>query len=133
MIGLLPGGSAFIEIAEYTADVWERWKKRKPKEEDRREELQALAHVSAEQVEAAVQAAIEIEAAGQPPAVKRKLTSFLIEVQVVVRRTMLRNANLQRPNRVGQSANEQRQGFAAVFAAPDAAIQSRGIETAALD
>src|SRR5262245_59964192 len=89
----VPGGGTLIEVAEFSADVWERWKKLKPAEADRREELQALAHASAERVEAAVQAAIEAEATGQPAAVKRKLTVYLIQVQVAVRRTVCRPAD----------------------------------------
>src|SRR4051812_23054118 len=93
LAGLVPGGDALVEAVEFGADVWERWKKLKPAEADRREELQALAHASAERVEAAVQAAIQAEAAGQPAAVKRKLTTYLIEVQVAVRRTLCRPAD----------------------------------------
>ena len=90
LVCLVPGGDALIEVVEFGADVWERWKKQKPAEADRREELQALAHASAARVEAAVQAAIQDEAAGQPAAVKRKLTTYLIQVQVTVRRTLCR-------------------------------------------
>jgi hypothetical protein len=93
LVGLVPGGDALIEVVEFGADVWERWKKQKPGEADRREELQALAHASPERVEAAVQAAIQAEAAGQPAAVKRKLTTYLTQVQVAVRRTLCRPAD----------------------------------------
>src|SRR3954447_25948679 len=90
LVGLVPGGDALVEVVEFGADVWERWKKQKPAEAARREELQALAHASPERVGAAVQAAIQAEAAGQPAAVKRKLTTYLTEVQVTVRRTVCR-------------------------------------------
>ena len=82
-----------VEVVEFGADVWERWKKQKPSEADRREEVQALAHASAERVEAAVQAAIQDEAAGQPAAVKRQLTTYLIQVQVRVQRILCRPAD----------------------------------------
>src|SRR3989442_15245918 len=81
LANLVPGGGALIDVVEFGADVWERWKKQKPAEADRREELQAVAHASAERVEAAGQAAIQAEAAGQPAAVKRKLTTYLIQGQ----------------------------------------------------
>jgi formylglycine-generating enzyme required for sulfatase activity len=100
IVCLVPGGSALIEVVEFGTDVWERWKKQKPAEEDRREELRALAHASAERVAAAVQAAIQAEAAGQPAAVKRKLTTYLIQMQVAVRRTLCRPAD-----REGRSAD----------------------------
>ncbi len=90
LVALVPGGGALIEVVEFGADVWERWKKQNPAEADPREELQALAHATAERVEAAVQAAIQDEAAGQPAAVKRKLTTYLIQVQVQVRHTLYR-------------------------------------------
>src|SRR5207248_8159235 len=48
---------------------------------------------SPERVETAVQAAIQAEAAGQPAAVKRKLTIYLTQVQVAVRRTLCRPAD----------------------------------------
>jgi len=88
LVCLVPGGHAMLEVVEFSADVWERWKKQKPAEADRREELQALAQASAERIEAAVKAAIQAEAAGQPDAVKRMLATYLIQVQVAIRRTV---------------------------------------------
>jgi hypothetical protein len=95
LVGLVPCGDALLEAVEFGGEVWEKWKKQKPDEADRGEELQALAHASPERVGAAVQAAIKAEAAGQPAAVKRKLTTYLTQVQVTVRRTLCRSGDLR--------------------------------------
>src|SRR5260370_1864814 len=82
LVGLVPGGDALIEVVEFGAEVWERWKKQKPAEAARREELQALAHASPERVEAAVQAAIQAEAAGQPAPANRNPTTYLPQLHL---------------------------------------------------
>jgi N-acetylneuraminic acid mutarotase len=87
---VVPNDGGLFEVVEFGADVWVRWKKQKPVEADRREEIQALAHASPERVGAAVQAAIQAEAAGQPAAVKRTLTSYLTQVHDTVRRALSR-------------------------------------------
>jgi formylglycine-generating enzyme required for sulfatase activity len=90
LVSLVPGGDTLMDFGEYLVDVWDRWKKLKPYEPARREELQALVHASPDRVEAAVHAAVQAEASGQPEAVKKKLTAYMAEVQGAIRRSLCR-------------------------------------------
>jgi formylglycine-generating enzyme required for sulfatase activity len=86
LLNLVPGGDAVYEMA---TDVWEDYR-RDRQDAALRAELQAAAGAPAEQVRQEAEAAVQAEAAGQPPEVQLALVSYLSQVPASIRRSLRR-------------------------------------------
>jgi serine/threonine protein kinase len=83
---LVPGGEFVYDVA---ADVVEEYR-RDGREADLRAELQAMAQAPADKIHQEVGAAVEAEAAAQPPEVQQALTAYLTQVPAAIRRSLRR-------------------------------------------
>jgi formylglycine-generating enzyme required for sulfatase activity len=86
LLNLVPGGEVVYDMA---ADVWEDYR-RDRQEEALRAELQAAAPLTADKSRQEAEAAVQAEAAGQPPEVQRALVSYLSQVPASIRRSLRR-------------------------------------------
>ena len=81
---------ATVEISSsILGKVWEWWGK-KAREAERRQELEALAGMTSQQVREAVKEVAGRIAADQPPAVQARLEGYLTAVPAQIRRTLRR-------------------------------------------
>jgi hypothetical protein len=83
---VVPGGEVVCDMA---ADVLEDCR-RDRQEEALRAELQAAAPLTADKSRQEAEAAVQAEAAGQPPEVQRALVSYLSQVPAAIRRSLRR-------------------------------------------
>jgi hypothetical protein len=86
LLNLVPGGEVVGEIA---VDAWADYR-RDEQEDALRADVEALAQASQDQVHQAVEEAVQQEAAGQPPDIRRALTAYLNHVPAAIRRSLRR-------------------------------------------
>ncbi|HTU23004.1 MAG TPA: SUMF1/EgtB/PvdO family nonheme iron enzyme [Gemmataceae bacterium] len=89
LCNLVPGGGPVYDIA---ADVVEEYL-RDCREEDLRADLQSLAQAPAEPIHQEVAAAVQAEAAAQPPEIQQALTAYLTQVPAAIRRSLRRSSD----------------------------------------
>jgi formylglycine-generating enzyme required for sulfatase activity len=77
-------------LVEVAAGVAERLRKEMPRETDRRAALQDLAQAADQQIRQEAEAVAQVAAAGEPLAVRQRLTAYLMHVPAVVKKSLQR-------------------------------------------
>ncbi|OWK40824.1 serine/threonine kinase [Fimbriiglobus ruber] len=85
----LPLGDAVIGFAEW---VWEEWAEAKS-EQDRKAELEAIVRMAGDEFRKQVEVVVQQVAAGQPPAVKQRVTALLEGIPDLARKQFARSGD----------------------------------------